>query len=171
MLDNAGKVPSSQYDLQLGSSATIEEIMAAASTSNLPGDAAREDEEMVGLSRTRKCDLIDVIFHQVENAEEEVRHSELDHLGIVGLDLQDDTFAASPMLDHAMEVSSATEPSTLLEEIIMITASGGEESPSLPNIADQAAPSGSNVEHLGSDDPQAAMVAGARQESNRRIQK
>ena len=32
-------------------------------------------------------------------------------------------------------------------------------------IADKAAPSGSNVEHLGSDDPQAAMVAGARQES------
>ena len=31
-------------------------------------------------------------------------------------------------------------------------------------IADKAAPSGSNVEHLGSDDPQAAMVAGARQE-------
>ena len=52
VLDNAGKVPSSQYDLELGSSATIEEIMAAASTSNLPGDAAREDEEMVGLSRT-----------------------------------------------------------------------------------------------------------------------
>ena len=106
------------------------------------------------------CALIDVIFHQVENAEEEVRHSELDNLGIVGLDLQDATFAASPMLDHAMEASSATEPSTLLEEIIMITAS-----PSLPTIADQAAPSGSNVDHLGSDDPQAAVVAGARQES------
>ena len=165
MLDTPGKVPSSQYDLQLGSSATIEEIMAAASTSNLPGDAAGEDEEMVGLLRTRKCDLIGVIFHQVENAEEEVRHSELDYLGIVGLDLQDDTFAASPMLDHAMEASSATEPSTILEEIIMITASGGEESPSLPTIVDQAAPSDSNV------DPQAAMVAGARQKSNRRIQK
>ena len=163
MLDNAGKVPSSQYDLQLGSSATIEEIMAAASTSNLPGDAASEDEEMVRLSRTRYTRaLIDVIFHQVENAEEEVRHSELDYLGIVGLDLQDDTFAASPMLDHAMEVSSATEPSTLLEEIIMITASEGQESPSLPTIVDQAAPSGSNVEHLGSDGPLAAMVAGAR---------
>ena len=40
-----------QYDLQLGSSATIEEIMAAASTSNLPRDATSEDEEMVGLSR------------------------------------------------------------------------------------------------------------------------
>ena len=109
--------------------------------------------------------LIDVIFHQVENAEEEVRHSELDYLGIVGLDLPDDNLVASPMLDHAMEASSATEPSTLLEEIIMITASGGEELPSLPTIADQAAPSGSNVEHLGSDDPQAAVVAGARQES------
>ena len=98
----------------------------------------------------------------MENAEEEVRHSELDYLGIVGLDLQDDTFAASPMLDHAMEASSATEPSTFLEEIIMITTSGGKELPSLPTIADQAASSGSNVEHLGSDDPQAAMVAGAR---------
>ena len=95
-----------------------------------------------------------------------MRHSELDYLGIVGLDLQDDTFAASPMLDHAMEASSATDPSTLLEEIIiMVTASGSEESPSLPTIADQAAPSGSNVELLGSDDPQAAVVAGARQES------
>ena len=166
MLDTPGKVPSSQYDLELGSSATIEEIMAAASTSNLPGDAAREDEEMVGLSRTRyTCAFIDVIFHQVENAEEEVRHSELDYLGITGLDLQDDIFAASPMLDHAMEASSATEPSTLLEEIIMITVSGGEESPGLPTIVDQAAPSDSNV------DPQAAMVAGARQKSNRRIQK
>ena len=51
MLDTPGKVPSSQDDLQLGSSATIEEIMVAASTSNLPGDAASEDEEMVGLSR------------------------------------------------------------------------------------------------------------------------
>ena len=69
------------------------------------------------------------------------------------------------MLDNAMEASSATEPSTLLEEIIMITASGSEESPSLSTIADQAGPSGSNVEHLGSGDPQAAMVAGARQES------
>ena len=38
-----------------------------------------------------------------------MRHSELDHLGIVGLDLQDDTFAASPMLGHAMEASSATD--------------------------------------------------------------
>merc|ERR1719192_1577495 len=88
VLETPGKVPSSQFDLQLGSSATIEEIMSAASTSNLPGDAAGEDEEMV------------------ENVEEEVRHSELDHLGIVGLDLQDDTFAASPMLDHAVEISS-----------------------------------------------------------------
>ena len=95
-----------------------------------------------------------------------MRHSELDFLGIVGLNLQDNTFAASPMLDHTMETSNATEPSTLLEEIIMITASGGEESPSLPTIADQAAPSGSNVEHLGSDEPQAGMVAGARQGSN-----
>ena len=111
------------------------------------------------------CPHFGVILHQVEDAEEEVRHSELDYLGIVGLDPQDDTFAASLMLDHAMEASRATEPSTLLEEIIMTTASGGEESPSLPTIADQVAPSGSNVEHLGSDDPQAAMVAGARQES------
>ena len=53
MLDTSGKVPSLQYNLQLGSSATIEEIMAAASTSNLPGDAASEEEEMVGLSRIR----------------------------------------------------------------------------------------------------------------------
>ena len=52
MLDTPGKVPSLQFDLQLGSSATIEEIMAAASTSNLLGDAASEDEQMVGLSRT-----------------------------------------------------------------------------------------------------------------------
>ena len=96
---------------------------------------------------------------------EEVSHSELDYHGIVGLDLQEDTFAASPMLDNAMEASSVTEPATLLEEIIMITASGSEESPSLSTTADQAAQSGSNVEHLGSDDPQAAMVAGARQES------
>ena len=103
-----------ELDLQLGSSATIEEILAA--SSNLSRDANGEDEV--------------------------------------------------PLLDHAMEASSATEPSTLLEEIIMITASGGEELPSLPAIADQAAPSGSNVEHLGSDDPQAAMAAGARQESN-----
>ena len=95
---------------------------------------------------------------------EEVSHSELDYHGIVGLDLQEDTFAASPMLDNAMEASSVTEPATLLEEIIMITASGSEESPSLSTTADQAAQSGSNVEHLGSDDPQAAMVAGARQE-------
>ena len=102
----------------------------------------------------------------MEDAEEEVRHSELDYLGIVGLDPQDDTFAASLMLDHAIQASSATEPSTFLEEIIMITASEGKESPSLSTIADQAAPSGSNVEHLGSDDPQAALVAGARQESN-----
>ena len=51
MLDTPGKVPSLQYDLQLESSATIEEIMAAASTSNLPRDATSEDEEMVGLSR------------------------------------------------------------------------------------------------------------------------
>ena len=88
MLETPGKVPSSQYDLQPGSPATIEEIMAAASTSYLSGDAAREDEEMVGLSRTRyTCVFIDVIFHQVENAEEEVRHSELDYLGITGLDL------------------------------------------------------------------------------------
>ena len=87
-----------------------------------------------------------------------MRHSELDHIGVVGIDLQDDIFAASSMLDHAMEASSATEPSTLLEEIIMITASEGQESPSLPTIVDQAAPSGSNVEHLGSDDPLAAMV-------------
>ena len=50
-MDTPGKVPSSQHDLQLGSSATIKEIMAAANASNLPRDAASEDEEMVGLSR------------------------------------------------------------------------------------------------------------------------
>ena len=40
---------------------------------------------------------------------EEVSHSELDYHGIVGLDLQEDTFAASPMLDNAMEASSVVK--------------------------------------------------------------
>ena len=51
---------------------------------------------------------------------------------------------------------------SFLEEIAKITASLGKQSTCLSTI-DQASPSGSNLDHLGSDDDQ-AVVASVRQE-------
>ena len=86
--------------------------------------------------KTVKTVVIDVIFLKVADIQGTVPSSELDR--------QWDSF---------------------LEEIAMITASRGEQSTCLPTIIDQAAPSGSNLDHLGSDDDQ-AVVASVRQEQN-----
>ena len=81
-----------------------------------------------------KTVVIDVIFLKVADIQGTVPSSELDR--------QWDSF---------------------LEEIAMITASLGEQSTYLPTITDQARPSGSKLDHLGSDDDQ-AVVASVRQE-------
>ena len=81
-----------------------------------------------------KTVVIDVIFLKVADTQGTVLSSDLDR--------QWDSF---------------------LEEIAMITASLGEQSTCLPTIIDKAAPSGSNINHVGSDDDQ-AVVASVRQE-------
>ena len=77
-----------------------------------------------------KTVVIDVIFLKVADIQGTVPSSELDR--------QWDSF---------------------LEEIAMITASRSEQSTCPPTIIDQAAPSGSNLDHLGSDDDQAVVAS------------
>ena len=85
---------------------------------------------------TVKTVVIDVIFLKVANIQGTVPSSEL-----------------------------GRQSHSFLEEIAMITASLGQQSTCLPTIINQAAPSGSNLDHLGSDDDQ-AVVASVRQELN-----